>query len=78
MFFLSRQCCHQCKSQSVNVDTYFTNVAGVFKSNASDLFARFGVQVRFEFAHQSGALLEVPAINIGALESCTIRNAASE
>ena len=62
----------------MNVNTYLTNVAGILKSNASDLFARFGIQVRFEFAHQSGALLEVPAINIGAFESCTIRNTASE
>jgi len=76
--FTSSQCCHQCKSQSANIDYYLTNVAGVFKSNVTDLLNQYGVQVRFEFAHQSGALLEVPAINIGAVGTCTTRNAASE
>ncbi|XP_065904263.1 VWFA and cache domain-containing protein 1-like [Dysidea avara] len=72
------KCCHQCQSQSDSVKTYLTNVGGVLTKNVTNLLAQFGVQVRFEFAHQSGALIEIPAINIGAVGNCVTRNPTTE
>ena len=73
-----RLCCHQCQAQSEDIRNYLINVAGVFNNGFQRLLNEFNVQVRFEFGHQSDALLEVPAINIGAFGDCTARSAAMQ
>lgn len=73
-----RLCCHQCQSQPQNVKNYLINVGGVFNNGSTTVFNAFKIQVRFEFGHQSGALLEAPAINIGAFGGCTVRNAIKQ
>ena len=73
-----RLCCHQCESQAEDVRNYLINVAEVFNNGFQQLFNDLSVQVRFEFGHQSGALLEIPAINIGAFGDCTTQSASMQ
>lgn len=76
LFF--RPCCHHCQSQSENDRNYLINVAGTLDNGAEHLRNDFNIQVRFEFGHRLGALVEEPGINIGVIKGCVVRNASSE
>lgn len=80
VFFFRASCCHQCQSQSESDQNYLASVAELFKNGSASLLSDFQIQVRFEFGHRSGALLELPAINIRVSEShgCTIRNTTTQ